>query len=213
MAALGYRVIAFEPTPPTFAALAAGLASNALRHPPLDVRLVNAGLSNHSAKAAIYSMPNNAGNSITTGSGKKPHVKHHVFSAQYRRHDIYVTTLDQSVYEPVGLWKIDTQGHELRVLKGAQHFLGNRMPVIKLEFYPPGMRAIGDEPVDLLWFLDAAGYDLEDVGADVGPGMREHAAVPVKPTTFKAFASQVERKQYTDLVARPRGRQAAQRRL
>ena len=85
------------------------------------------------------------------------------------------------------------------------------MPVIKLEFYPPGMRAIGDEPVDLLWFLDAAGYDLEDVGADVGPGMREHAAVPVKPTTFKAFALQIERKKYTDLVARPRGRHARSR--
>ena len=201
MAALGYRVIAFEPTPTTFAALAAGVASNHQRHPPLDVRMVNAGLSNHSARATIFSMPNNAGNSITTGSDQKPHSLKHVFSSHYRRHDIHLTTLDEMVHEPVGLMKIDTQGHELRVLQGASRLLGGRegIPVIKLEFYPPGMRAIGDEPVELLHLLDAAGYNLEDVGGDqVG----HHAAVPVARSDFQAFAQRVERKGYTDVVAR-----------
>eukprot|EP00966_Prymnesium_polylepis_P007225 166419-Prymnesium_polylepis.2 len=59
MASLGHRVISFEPTPPTFAALAAGLAGNA-PNPSWDVRLVNAGVSESSGSATVMVSPGTA---------------------------------------------------------------------------------------------------------------------------------------------------------
>jgi len=57
--------------------------------------------------------------------------------------------------------KLDCQGHEYRALLGASQLLVNPgVQVIKFEFFPIGLRQVGDEPAALLRLLHAAGYDL-----------------------------------------------------
>ena len=91
---------------------------------------------------------------------------------------------------------------ELRALRGATRQLSgpNRIRVIKLELYPPGIRAIGDDPMTLLELLDDAGYDLSHVGGHV---VDEHSATPLHRPGFNAFVRSMEDK-FTDLVARAR---------
>ena len=111
------------------------------------------------------------------------------------------------VHGTIDLMKIDTQGHELRVLQGASRLLSDRIPLIKLEFYPAGMRAIGDQPVELLRLLQAAGYELAWLAPWLGERAAQQAKL-VKPRDFEAFARDVEgnrRGGYTDLLARAVG--------
>ena len=198
MASLGHRVISIEPTPPTFVALAAGVAGNA-PNPSWDVRLINAGVSNSTGPATIFSGPGNSGSALTTGVGK---VKYSAYRSEkmhrasiterWKRHAIELKTLDHLVREHVGLMKMDCQGHELRALLGGVDLIKNfGVSVIKLEFYPPGLRQVGDDPIALLHFLDMAGYDLFHHGV---------------PLLHQDFASLVDRYAnfFTDIVARAR---------
>ena len=58
--------------------------------------------------------------------------------------------------------KIDTQGAEVRVLRGARDLLARRASVFEVEFWPHGIEALGDNPGEALdclqtyfsWFLD-----------------------------------------------------------
>lgn len=222
LAALGYRVVAFEPTPPTFAALVAGFEGNSKRarpppaekhyyaasgasSAPLDVRLVNVGISNASGGAHIHVQPLNSGNAITGGLSGRPRQQPNfkeAFDESYAEYVISLTTLDAAIHEPIDLLKIDCQGHELRVLQGAARLLSGPDPIraIKLEFYPPGMRAIGDDPMALLRMLHETGYDIVDVG---GHMVGEHMGVLLRPSTFAEFVSSMENS-FTDLVAHRR---------
>lgn len=185
MASLGHRVVSFEPTPPTFVALAAALAGNA-PNPLWDVRLVNAGVSNASGTATIFSQPGNAGGSLTTGVGGASReqvadlktrscskgrrvpgcingIRAHAVTQSWATYQIRLTTLDDEVrgLGPVDLMKLDCQGHEFRALLGASQLLVSPgVRVIKFEFYPIGLRQVGDEPAAILRLLHAAGYEL-----------------------------------------------------
>jgi len=207
MAARGHRVIAFEPTPATFAALAAGVAGNTQLGliPHMDVRLVNAAASNASGRGVIYSMPGNAGNSVTTGAqGSRPRSRNkYIFNRKYERHEIRLTTLDDDVQTPaneIGLMKIDTQGHEQRVLRGATRLLTgpSRVATIKLEFAPAHILNVGDQPIEILRMLSAAGYRLEDVG---GGNTGRTDPRPLRPPGFKAFVAGMKNR-FGDVVAR-----------
>ena len=200
MASLGHRIISFEPTPPTFVALAAGLAGNA-PNPSWDVRLVNAGISNASGSATIFVGPKNSGTGLTTGVGgaassvfRREKMRGATITEKgWQQYQIALTTLDEAVHEHVDLMKMDCQGHELRALLGATKLIRDfGVSVIKFEFYPPGLRQVGDDPIALLHFLDTAGYDLFHNNVLLSPG--------------KHFALLVDRftGHFTDIVARRR---------
>ena len=170
MASLGHRVISFEPTPPTFVALAAALDGNLANSPQWEVQLVNAGVSNAIGAATILTQPKNAGGALTTGVGdvnrsayrRESNVSHLIINQNWQPYKIWLSTLDTEVHESVDLMKMDCQGHELRALQGAKKLLdGPGVKVIKLEFYPEGIRQVGDDPIALLKFLDAAGYEIK----------------------------------------------------
>ena len=76
---------------------------------------------------------------------------------------VRTTTLDQlrasnSVARDVTLLKIDTDGSDLRVLRGAARLLRDSQPIVYVEFHPRLLRASGDDPAELFPLLVAAGY-------------------------------------------------------
>lgn len=64
-------------------------------------------------------------------------------------------TLDQLVNEPVGFIKIDVEGHELSVLKGAQGILIRDKPVIQVE---SEQRHFETAPFCIISYLETHGY-------------------------------------------------------
>jgi FkbM family methyltransferase len=61
----------------------------------------------------------------------------------------------------VDVMKIDVQGAELRVLRGAQKLLErDDAPVLVYEGYGHTTRGFGYHPVEILWFLESCGYSF-----------------------------------------------------
>jgi hypothetical protein len=59
----------------------------------------------------------------------------------------------------IHLLKIDTQGNELKVLRGAEGlFRHRRVNIVQLEFWPKGVAQGGDDPVGVLDFLYRHGF-------------------------------------------------------
>ncbi|KAJ1628419.1 S-adenosyl-L-methionine-dependent methyltransferase [Pavlovales sp. CCMP2436] len=116
MAAHGHRIVSFEPVPQTFRALAAGFAAN--NFTGSATTLVNAAASTEVGVSTISTKLGNAGHSFTGGRGAVA-----ADASGYEVFDIETTTLDTVVHEHVHLMKIDTQGHELKALKGARELM------------------------------------------------------------------------------------------
>ncbi len=77
------------------------------------------------------------------------------------RVDVPMTTLDRvlaSTRRPVSLLKIDTDGHELAILKGAQETLATDRPLLFFEITPSAMVRRSAQPEALLAMLEALGY-------------------------------------------------------
>lgn len=199
MAANGHRVVAFEPVPQTFRALASAFAANNFAA-GATVTLVNAAASASEGTSSIVSKRGNAGHSVTTGRNQTADGGAGVFD----QFDIVVTTLDDVVREPVDVLKIDTQGHELKALLGARRLLGmHGVRAIAFEFAPSLMEATGerDDPAALLRLLEQANYSIT---GHPTPGAR------VLPQDFAALVETVRagvrtasgyRAKWIDLVA------------
>lgn len=84
-------------------------------------------------------------------------------------------TLDNLVRE-VHLLKIDTQGAELHVLRGAERTLREHRPVILVECWPSGLNFFGDSEEDLLSFLHGRHYAT--LKLEGGPNWYDILAIP-----------------------------------
>ncbi len=73
-------------------------------------------------------------------------------------------TLDDYVLthsiERVGLIKLDVDGHECQVLRGADQVLKSNRPIILMELAPYTLCEAGDSLEELLRILAEAGYSL-----------------------------------------------------
>lgn len=69
---------------------------------------------------------------------------------------------------PVALLKIDTDGFELSVLRGATQLLRRNHPDVFIEVHAKIMRALGTEPGELIGLLEAAGYTYATVWDNMG---------------------------------------------
>jgi len=116
------RVIAFEPVPETFALLSA----NTGHFPHANVTLINAALSDRTGVAGI---------SLSCfPTGLTDYYKARVSPVDGSARVVITLSFDSlGIEHPVGLVKIDVEGHESAVLKGMVQLLRRDRPVLIVE--------------------------------------------------------------------------------
>ena len=148
------RVIAFEPVPSSQALLEENRARNRLP----NVRLARSAVGAAVGEAEMELPPSANGGSAHFAAG----------DGVAERTRVPVTTLDAAVEEQsllrVDFVKIDVEGAEMEVLRGAAETLRRHRPRLLVELNPTALRARGADPAELLALLDALGYTCWEVG-------------------------------------------------
>lgn len=154
----GGRVISFEPSPYANARLKETLLANNLSH----VDLHPVALGETSATLPLY-LPSQAGNhspTMTVNEGGE------AVPVPVRRLD---ECLRESGVDQVDLMKIDVEGFEPNVLKGAGDYLSQgRIRAILCEFNDFWLRKNGSSPDELRKMLTDYGYRMAGNPADFG---------------------------------------------
>ena len=150
----GATVHAFEPVPASGARLEENRRLNVIG----NVTLHRAAVGAEEGTAEIELPPASNGGSahLSSASGDAP------------REKVRVTTLDSVVEEEelarVDVVKIDVEGAEVEVLRGARRMLERFRPELVMELNPSALRERGAEPRELLDALAELGYETYEIG-------------------------------------------------
>jgi FkbM family methyltransferase len=169
-AARGATVLAFEPVGATYAALRSNLERNGL-----DRRAaVRAAVGEGSGTATI---------NLYNSSGNNSLWRRNVDDGVVGTEEVDIVSVDDLVAagRPApGLIKIDTEGAELSVLRGAARTIAEHHPWILLEYSADTARDAGYDVEQLAAELESHGYELAGLSADVDDD---------RPRPRSAFAS------------------------
>lgn len=167
-------VVAFEPVPETRAALERNVALNGFR----QVEVVPAGVGAAADRITLYRHPGASG------------VTSRYASAQGRAIEVPVTTLDATFARRPRLprlVKIDVEGMELEVLRGATAILAAEdAPIVVLEASVDTIAAAGTSYADLTGWLAGLGYG---VWALRRTGLVREPARPAAPGSLNVLAA------------------------
>jgi FkbM family methyltransferase len=144
-------VLSFEPSQLTYSKLLKTIAVNNLT----QVVPYNVGIGATRETLELVSVSKSSGNNtlVPSASGK---------STQQETVDIVALSDVQELYDRrVALLKIDTEGYELQVLKGAEEIINRDMPVIYTELGGGG--AYADSTLQAIDLLEGLGYDTSSV--------------------------------------------------
>lgn len=149
-------VIAFEPSMQSFPLLRKNVALNGLT----NICAFRAALSERAEKVRLYHAPCcPSGNSLA---------HHPSFPESFE--EVVTETLDAVLQrisaERVDVIKIDVQGAEELVLRGAQKVVASTNPVIIFEFWPEGASLLGLSPYGAWNLLEGLGYRFFTVRSD-----------------------------------------------
>jgi FkbM family methyltransferase len=143
----GGRVIAVEPAPLNFALLNANLRRNGVG----NVLTIPAAAWRRSGSATLEVDPYNTGD-------------HRVFQLDQRedRVEVVALALDDVLPEelPIHFLKVDTQGTDHAAIEGMARTVARWRPPILVEFWPPGIQAIGEDPAAVVGYYGSLRYDL-----------------------------------------------------
>ena len=149
------RVVAFEPDLCCFEKLVRNVHLNSRE----GIFLENIALSDFDGEAVLHLNDEQDDNQ---GQGSLSWQTHH-----RRTQPIMCMKLDnylpQKGIKGVQVLKIDTQGAEYRVLKGAVNLIGTDHPAVILRCHERKCRAMGDSTVAVQEFLIDRGYDLFEI--------------------------------------------------
>lgn len=148
------HVHAFEPVPPTFAALQQRAAQECRFE---NVTFNNAALGDTRGTKEIHVPAGDFGQASlrthATGSWERP--GHETFHCEIRTLDEYVA---EARLSRIDFIKIDVEGAELLALRGGRRTLEQWHPPIQLEFFARWTKAFGYGASELVVFLQACGY-------------------------------------------------------
>lgn len=171
------RVVGFEPDPDNFRSAQRNLSLNSLQ----NLEVLNIGLSDRDGDGALFRLDeNNTGTNSLVASG-------HPSSLGKPSANIVLRTLDRIVREKaftnVDAIKIDVEGHELNVLRGAQDTLKRFRPLMLVEVSPTTLNQQGQTPDGLIQVIRDFGYRIIDVDTGhsveglLGPECRQFDAL------------------------------------
>ena len=152
------RVLAFEPAPDVFAQLQRNVAVNKFA----SVDIFNCGLYDRTVSLPVYAIDDHPFG--TTNEGVTS-----LFSSGSDRpvRSIPLRLFDDVAFEVgltrLDLMKIDVEGAEWMVLKGAENSLKRFRPVIIAEISACKFHRAGYTPQDLYEYLTSLGYELFDL--------------------------------------------------
>lgn len=146
------KVFAFEPSPKVISSLYRNIAYNRCS----NVTVFNSAVSDECGEITFF-MP--VGTNSAWGSIRNIGVSSSILVT------VASTSLDSrsEITEPVRLLKIDVEGADLRVVRGARKLIQKNRPVVTLEFSPTWIRDLGDDPQWLRTFASEEGYFLYEV--------------------------------------------------
>jgi FkbM family methyltransferase len=134
------KVIAFEP------------------HPELDALCVrNLAKDPHGKSVVVYNLAlSNVQGRAYFSMNPKSSLGAHI--TDNKSMEVDTELLDNMAAKDVDFVKIDVEGHELRVLKGATLVLGRDTPAVLVEIVPAFLQRYGDTPQEVYDFMLELGY-------------------------------------------------------
>jgi FkbM family methyltransferase len=145
------RVLAFEPDPFSFKLLEGRLNRAAL----VNVEAYQLALGNATGRALLYCSAYNRADNRLSPSHTEPNVE--TCEAQIQTLD---DVLRETGHAAIDALKIDVQGNEANVLRGARQTLDAGVSWIWLEFSPEHLRASGEDPAAFLESLGSLGMEM-----------------------------------------------------
>jgi len=141
-------VFAFEPEAENFSILAENVKLNEFK----NVFPINMAISDRSGVGNLFLNDQSSGDHRIYPSGKRSRMVCHI------------TTIDEffDKIEKISFIKIDVQGAEWRALAGAVKTLP-RVPLMMVEFYPPGIIESGGDPNRYLDQLRESGFRIGEI--------------------------------------------------
>lgn len=148
------RVHAFEPMPWVFEKCRHNIGLNSFS----NIILENMALSNEEEQLLVNDPVNgNSGGIFTTK----------ITAPLPGKIAIQAGTVDNYILKKniraINILKIDVEGFEMNVLKGADHTLQNFKPIIYFEICEKNLQRAGSSSKELIDFLNASGYKIFDV--------------------------------------------------
>ena len=148
------RVLAFEPDPFNF-----GLLDRRARSAPLgNVDAHQLALGDEAGQAVLYCSAYNRADNRIGQSHEEKHVES--YTVQVRTLDEFAASKGLAKIDAL---KIDVQGAEARVLRGAAHTLAAGLQWLWVEFSPDHLRGAGVDPAGFLQNLAGYGMDVFEV--------------------------------------------------
>ncbi|MGI9119211.1 MAG: FkbM family methyltransferase [Acidimicrobiales bacterium] len=148
------RVVAFEPSPDTYAKLSAAFIASSFPH----VRAVHAAVADKAGHTVLFAasgawQDQAYRNSLHPGDGLVP------------TSEVEVVTLDEELGDArVRLLKVDVEGGELAVLSGTRRLLSDRRAdALVVELNPPALARAGATVSNLVGQLQGSGYDAHRI--------------------------------------------------
>ncbi|MFM8273708.1 MAG: FkbM family methyltransferase [Gemmata sp.] len=148
-------VHAFEPAPHLIAALERTRDANGFGH--LHIHRAAAGEARAASVTFHIDLINGGGNQVATGAAGAPAPERFLVG------ECPVVTLDEELKgraRRVAVMKVDVEGYELSVFRGARDLVRRDRPAICFEFAPGYMASKGADPTELVQLLLDAGYEF-----------------------------------------------------
>jgi FkbM family methyltransferase len=111
-----------------------------------NIHTHNVGLGEKPGSFQMENHPNNAGHNCILTDDRKA-------KTHYALHTVTVNTLDSYNFENVDIIKVDVEGYEFPVLKGAEQTIRRCRPVVQLEMVEAQAKRFGYTPQDIADFF------------------------------------------------------------